>query len=1069
MLTPRVRFAIVGLVFLSLLNGRAAAVDPKDGPPQFKELKYRSIGPSAGGRTCRSAGIPGDPLTYYTATASAGVWKTTDGGILWKPIFDEYDVSSVGSLAIAPSDCNIIYIGTGEANVRGNVAAGDGIYKSVDGGKNWKHVWKREGQIGTLIVHPTNADIVYAAVLGKAFGPNPDRGVYRTLDGGKSWRQVLTKDADTGASDICFDPNNPQVLFAGMWQTRRKPWEFSSGGSGSGLYISRDGGDSWKRLGGQGVAKDDLNGLPEGIYGKVCVAVAPSDSRRVYAMIEADRGGLYRSDDGGEHWKLINGSRYLRQRPWYFSTLTVHPSNPDSVWCPSVRLLHSIDGGKSFRQIKGMHHGDHHDIWFDPKSPKRMIDSNDGGVDISVNGGESWYAPMLPIAQFYHINVDNRVPYHVSGTMQDIGTASGPSNSLSREGIPLSDWHSVGGGETGFTAPDPTDPNIVYAGEYGGYISRYDHRTRQARNLSIYPTNASGHGAEELRYRFQWTAPILISPHETKTIYHAANVLFRTTDAGKTWKTISPDLTRDDKTKQKFSGGPITGDNTGVEVYGTIFAVAESPRVKGLLYAGSDDGLVHISRDNGVTWNNVTKGIPNLPEWATVRCIEPSRFEDGTAYLVADAHRLDDPRPYLYRTGDYGKTWTSLAGKLSSDVYLHVVREDAKKKGMLYVGGERGVSFSIDDGASWQPLKLNLPTVGVTDLIVKDNDLVVGTNGRSIWIFDDLTPVREYTPMIGGADAYVFAPQAAVRWRYHNPVHSTKELALGENPPEGAIFYYALKQKPKDSATLEILDAAGQVIRGFDSKDDEEAPAEDLPDAAQDHEKKVVLSVKPGINRFVWNLRHQGTRLIKNAKHDGGEPQTGPLVVPGTYTLRLTIDGKALTMSLEVKPDPRVTLTGAELAAQVKATLGVREDINRLVDTVERLKALRAQLTTRAELLKDNAAAAPLVKQSKELLARLDALESKLHNPRAEVSYDILAMKGGSQLYSRLITIYEWMHDSDGPITQGMKEVHAEEIAHMKRLDEEWRKLLQDDVKPLNDLAKKLDVPGVIVPAEKKP
>jgi len=694
------------LCFIQKSNAQEAkSTDP------FKELKFRSIGPAAGGRVSRSVGLPGNPLIYYSATASGGVWKTEDAGLTWKPIFDEQSTSSIGSIALAPSDPNVVYVGSGEANIRGNVAAGKGIYKSTDGGKTWHHVWKQVGQIGRMIVHPTNPDIAYAAVLGHAFGPNPERGVYRTLDGGKTWQQVLKKDADTGAIDMCMDPSNPRILFAALWQARRTPWSFSSGGPGSGLYRSDDGGATWKQL--------KENGLPEGIWGRIGLAIS-TDGRRVYALIEAKKGGLYRSDDAGEKWELVNSHRYLQIRPWYFSVVTVDPANADVVWCPNLRMLKSIDGGKTFKQVKGPHHVDHHDLWIDPKNPQRMIDSNDGGVDISTNGGKTWFAPPLPICQFYHINVDNRVPYHVSGTMQDIGTASGPNNSLAQGGINLCHWLTVGGGEAGFTAPDPLDPNIVYAGEYGGYISRFDLRTRQARNISIYPVNNSGLGAKDLRYRFQWTAPILISPHDPKTVYHAANVLFKTTNQGKTWEPISPDLTRDDKTKQQFSGGPINGDNTGAEYYCTIFAIAESPKQAGLLWAGSDDGLVHISKDGGTNWSNVTKNITGLPEWGTVSCIEPSRRDAGTAYVVVDAHRLDDHRPHLYKTTDFGKTWTNLAEKLPQDDYLHVVREDPVTPGMLYVGSEHGVSYSKDGGVTWQKLKMGLPTVAVSDMVVKD-------------------------------------------------------------------------------------------------------------------------------------------------------------------------------------------------------------------------------------------------------------------------------------------------------------------------------------------------------------
>ena len=567
-----------------------AKPSPTDTPAEFKSLKYRSIGPSAGGRVSRVAGIPGDPTTYYAATASGGVWKSVDAGVTWKPVFDDQAMSSIGSIAVAASDPHVVYVGSGEANIRGNVAAGNGIYKSTDAGKTWTHVWKQEGQIGTMAVHPSNPDVAFAAVLGHAFGPNPERGIYRTRDGGRTWTQVLKKDADTGASDVALDPSNPSIVFAGFWQARRMPWDMISGGPGSGLHVSRDGGDTWTQL--------TAKGLPDAPWGKVGVAVAPSDGRRVYALIEADKGGLFRSDDGGESWELVNPSRALRQRAWYYTTLTVNPQNREDVWFPQVPLLRTIDGGKTLQYIKGLHHGDSHDMWIDPRNPKRMINANDGGVDITTNGGETWFAPPLPISQFYHVSTDTRTPYHVAGAMQDLGTAQGPSTSL-RGTIALSDWRAVGGGEAGHVVSDWSDPNIVYAGEYLGIITRYDDRTGESRNVSAWPENPSGHGGEDMKYRFQWTAPIAGSPHDAKVIYHGAQVIFRTADGGQRWDVISPDLTRNDKTKQKWAGGPITGDNTGVETYGTVFAIAESPKQKGIIWAGSDDGLVHVTRDGG--------------------------------------------------------------------------------------------------------------------------------------------------------------------------------------------------------------------------------------------------------------------------------------------------------------------------------------------------------------------------------------------------------------------------------------------------------------------------------------
>jgi photosystem II stability/assembly factor-like uncharacterized protein len=1052
---PRVFRSLTAITLAGLALTAPLAAQEKAGgtPAEFKHLKYRSIGPAAGGRVARAAGVPGDPLTYYAATAAGGVWKSSDGGINWKPIFEDQPISSIGSLAIAASDPNILYAGSGEANIRGNVAAGNGIYKSADAGKTWKHVWKQEGQIGTMIVHPTNPDIAFAAVLGHAFGPNTERGVYRTTDGGKTWQQVLAKDRDTGASDVCFDPSNPRLLFAGLWQTRRKPWELTSGGPSSGLYVSRDGGDTWKQLTGKG--------LPEGIWGKIGVGVAPSDGRRVYALIEAEKGGLFRSDDGGETWKLFNSSRALRQRAWYYSTLTIDPKNPDVVWCPQVPMLKTIDGGKTFKQVRGIHHGDHHDIWIDPLNPRRMISSNDGGVDITTNGGESWYAPPLPISQFYRINVDNRTPYHISGTMQDLGTASGPSNSLSVSGIALSDWHGVGGGETGFTAPDPSDPNIVYAGEYGGIITRYDHRTRQARNVSVYPFNPSGYGAEDLRYRFQWTAPILVSPHDAKVVYHAANVLFKTTDGGLHWTAISPDLTRNDKTRQRWSGGPITGDNTGVEVYGTIFAIAESPKQKDLLWAGSDDGLVQVSRDGGKTWTNVTANIPDLPEWGTVRCIEASPFDAGSAYVVVEAHRLDDMRPYLFKTEDAGKTWKSLTAKLPQDVYLHAVREDPKRKGLLYAGSERGVTFSTDDGATWQPLKLNLPTVAVHDLVVKNNDLVVGTNGRSIWILDDLTPLREMGPAIADQDVHLFPVQAGVRYRYHQAYAGKSP---GENPPRGAVIHYYLKKKPKGDITLEILDAQGTLVNKLSSKPEPDEIAKDDPDAPEEMPKKTLLPTEAGIQRVVWDLHYKGATIIKGAKIDTGNPAIGPLANPGTYTLKLTVADKPLITMVAVQLDHRGQLSVSELDEQLKFALTVRDDISRLAQMVNQIRGIKKQLAGRIEFWKEDAKTEPLCKAAQELTGKLDALEAKLHNPKAEVTYDILAQKGGAKLYSQLGFLFECLSEGDGAPPQGVRDVHAEQARELQQYAAELSTLLSGDLAKLNDQVKQLEIPNVVVP-----
>ena len=1031
----------------------AAAAAKHESPKEFKALKYRNIGPAAGGRVARATGVPGDPTTYYAATASGGVWKSVDGGTTWRSIFDDQPISSIGSIAVAPSDPNVVYVGSGEANIRGNVAAGNGIYKSIDAGKTWTHVWKQEGQIGTMVVHPKNADIAFAAVLGHAFGANPERGVYRTRDGGKTWQQVLKKDNDTGASDVALDPSNPNTVFAGFWQARRYPWDLKSGGPGSGLYVSRDGGDTWKQLTG--------NGLPEGIWGKVGVAVAPSDGRRVYALIEAEKGGLFRSDDGGDNWELASPNRALRQRAWYYTTLTVHPTNPNEVWFPQVPMLRTIDGGKTIEYVKGIAHGDHHDIWFDPTDPKRMIVANDGGVNVSRNGGANWYAPPLPISQFYHVSVDNRTPFNVAGAMQDLGTAQGPSDSLTGT-IHLTDWHDVGGGEAGHVYSDPSDPNIVYAGEYLGIITRYDHRTKESRNVSAWPENPSGMGGAEMRYRFQWTAPITGSPFDPKVVYHGAQVIFRTRNGGQSWDVISPDLTRNDKSKQTWTGGPITGDGTGVETFGTVFAIAESPKQKGLIWAGSDDGLVHVTTDDGKNWKNVTAGMPNFPEWGTVSMIEPSSFDANTAYVVVDAHRLDDMRPYLYATTDLGQTWKRIDGELPQDVYLHAVREDPKKRGQLYIGTERGVMYSPDHWANWRSLRLNMPTVAVHDLQVKDNSLVVATHGRSIWILDDLQPVREYNDRVAADSLSLFAPADAVRWRYGSSNWGTR--GGFPNPPKGASIYYSLKTEEKGELKLEILDSRNRLVRTLSSTPPEPMGSDDNEDP-EDYKGKA-LPRGAGVQRAIWDLAYEGARKIKNAKIDTGDPANGPRVPPGTYTVRLTAGGKTLTAPLKVLPDPRGDAPQADIEAQTAFALRVRDDISKLTDLVNQMKSVQDQLKARNSVLearKSDGDVADFIGQSNAAIKKAFEIEDKLHNPTAEVVYDILAMRGGARLYSRLSPLQMWAEEATGVPTAGMTQVLEAQEKELAALEADTKQFLANDIAKLNQRAAQMNLTHVII------
>jgi photosystem II stability/assembly factor-like uncharacterized protein len=897
-------------------------------------------------------------------------------------------------------------------------------------------------------------------VLGHAFGPNPERGVYRTRDGGKTWQQVLKKDADTGASDVALDPNNPNILFAGFWQARRRPWELTSGGPGSGLWTSRDGGDSWQQLAG--------NGLPGGVWGKIGIAVAPSDGRRVYALIEAEEGGLFRSDDGGESWSRATADRRLRQRAWYYSTLTVNPKNPDEVWLPQVPLLKSLDGGKTVQFVRGTSHGDHHDVWIDPEDPQRLIVAHDGGVDISTDGGESWLAPPLPLGQFYHVSADTRTPFRIAGAMQDIGTAQAPSNTYSGSGIRNGDWYGVGGGEAGWVVSDPAEPDFVYAGEYLGYLSRYDHRTRQAKNVSAWPDNPSGWAGEQMRYRFQWTAPIAVSPHPPHAVYHGANVLFRSRDRGETWEAISSDLTRNDKSKQKWSGGPITGDNTGVETYCTIFAVAESPVTPGVIWTGSDDGLVHVSRDDGKSWQNVTAAIPGLPEWATVRMIEPSRFDAGTAYVVADAHRLDDMRPYLWRTRDYGKSWQRLDRGLARDVYLHAVREDPGRRGVLVVGTERGVAVSLDDGATWRALRLNLPTVAVHDLAIRDGSLVAGTHGRSIWVLDDFAAIRDagLVPAAKRGKLQLLPPAETVRRLYQG---EWTEGWTGSNPAQGAALYYWLKEAPKEGeeVEIEILDAQDRLVRTLSTRPLPVTGSSEYGEFEKEELEKLALPRKAGWQKAVWDFGWSGAEFLPGAILDSGYPVFGPAAVPGDYRVRLKALGETATVPLRLLPDPASRVTPAQLEEQLRFGLEVRDAITRLTRTAQRLQAVRRQLAERNGLLRDEAPAAALRERSQKLAERLDALEARLHNPKAQVSYDILAMRGGAALYSRFSPFFDWIKDGDGAPTQGGRQVFAALSAGLDTAVSDLDALLAE-VEPLNHDAERLLLPRIYLPSNSR-
>jgi photosystem II stability/assembly factor-like uncharacterized protein len=1032
-------------------NQRTQEAAPSEKPTEEEKkeeqgMKYRLIGPFRGGRSLTAAGVPGDPNIYYFGSTGGGVWKSTDGAITWKPVFDKEKSSAIGSIAIANSDPNIIYAGTGEACIRGNAAQGDGIYKSVDAGKSWKNVGLKDSRaVGKLIIHPTNPDIVFVAALGHPYGPNPERGIFRTLDGGKAWQKVLFVDENTGGVDVTFDPHNPHILFASMWQVRRQPWTLTSGGPGSGLYRSTDGGDTWKKL--------DDEGLPEGPYGKIGVAVA-ANSTRVWALIEAKQGGLYRSDDGGDTWQLINPDDRFTQRAWYYMHIVADPRDANTVYILNVDFHRSTDGGHTFNKIK-LPHGDNHGLWIDPLNPKRMIQSDDGGATVTLDGGDHWTPENnQPTAQFYHVIADTRFPYYLYGSQQD-NSSVGISSRGSEGNIDRQDWYPVGGGEAGYIAPDPRDPLVVYAGDYQGQLTRFDKHTGQLRNITVQPVISDGKGAAGLDHRFQWTAPLLISPHDPDTLYHAGERIFKTTDGGSHWEAISPDLTRNDKSKQQPSGGAITIDDTGTEYYDTVFAVAESPIEKGLIWAGSDDGLIHVTRDGGKNWTDITPPAAIFPEWSKISQIDASPRDAGTAWIAVDRHANDDIKPYIYATADYGKTWKKIVNGIPDGSFVRAVREDPKRKGLLFAATETGVFVSKDAGATWASLQLNLPTVPVHDLVVKDNDLLLATHGRSFWILDDITPLRAATPESDKADFWLYPPATALR--VHMPSSEPSSTA-GENPPSGAIIYAYTKAKPKD-AKLEILDAAGKVIRTYSSAVTKETDEQLDP---EDEKPKKQLELKAGLNRMVWDLRYESAPNIPNyylySYEDGAK---GPLAVPGRYQARLTVDGRTLTAPVEVQLDPRLKVPPEDLEKQFTTMIEIRDQLTRVYRVANQVIDLRAQLADMKKRV-DAEKAKPLLVEAQALDEKLGALQDRLINLNVRANEDSLKYGMGEDGSLAILSMIVG-GDADAAPTESAIAQLAKVKAEVDGYTNRWTSLVTNDLPKVQQAAERQNLHVLIL------
>ncbi len=1068
-------FAVFTALFVISLPSSSGAAANRKKPPQgageekrdktlsdlFEGMEFRCIGPYRGGRSTAVAGVRHDPLTFYFGGTGGGVWKTADGGSNWENVSDkDFKTGSVGAIAVSESDPNVVYVGMGEAPIRGNVSHGDGVWKSTDGGLTWKNVGLGETRhISRIRVNPTDPDLVYVAAQGHVWGPNPERGIFRSRDGGKSWTKVLFVDEKTGASDLAMDPNNPRVLYAGFWQVVRRPWELVSGGSGSALYKSADGGDTWKKL-----TREDNEGLPETVWGKVGVAASGAKPGRVFAFIEAAKGGLYVSEDGGKKWKYVNDEHKIRERAWYYSWVYPDPKNADTVYLPNVEMHKSTDGGKTFAKLS-VPHGDNHDLWIDPDDPRRMILGNDGGATVTYNGGKTWSTQNnQPTAQFYRVATDSRFPYWVYGSQQDnssVGIPSGVSGAV----IDFSDWHSVGGGESGWIAPSPRDPEVIFGGEYGGQITRYDNRTKETREIMAWPQLADGHATKDLKYRFQWNAPIAISPHDPAVLYHASQILLRTNDDGETWEEMSPDLTRNDKTKQGKSGGPITTDITGVEVYGTIFALAPSPHEKGVIWAGSDDGLVHVTRDDGKTWQNVTpKGIP---EWIQINAIDVSPHEKGGACIAATMYKFDDFRPYLYKTTDYGKTWTKIVSGIPDGAFTRVVREDPVRRGLLYAGTETGLYVSFDGGASWQPFRRNLPAVPITDLAVKNGDLVVATQGRSFWILDDLTPLRLWSDRIAASGAYLFPTRPAHRVRAEKPNDQDEPpRGVGANMPNGVLIHYWLKEKPAKGEIVKIEILSGdKVIRTLSSEKKE--PEGDLKEQAEKKElekdKDKPLEVKQGLNRFLWDMRVFKPTLAPKAVFNEGD-KAPPKVGPGKYTVRVTFGSTSFTETAEVLPHPQGPATAEDLKAQFDLLSSIRDRLSQTHETVLKIRDAREQAKDLGERADRLGKGDHLRKRAAALAEKLTAVELDLTNPEIKADEDDLNYE--PKLDHDWVNLAGIVASADRKPTAGSVRMYAELKAKLDRIVKEYQTLVEKDVAEFNRATEEARLPRV-APAPK--
>ena len=1000
-------------------------------PQLFSGMRWRLVGPGTGGRIETVAGVPGQPNTYYIGTVDGGVWKTTNGGLNWTPLFNHEPVASIGAIAIAPSDANVIYAGTGEEAPRGDLSFGDGVYKSTDGGQTWTNVGLKDSrQIGKIVVDPRNANVVYVAAEGDFYGPNAERGVFRSTDGGKTWQKVLYKNDQTGAVDLSMDPANPRILYAALWQVSRKPWHFSDGGPGSGLYKSTDGGSTWQHLTG--------HGLPAGVLGRIGVAVAGgSRGDRVYALIEAKDGGLYRSDDAGATWKLVNDEQILRTRAWYFTNVFADPHDPNVVYVADNGFYRSVDGGHSFKAlaIPGFDGypvgGDNHAFWVNPLHPQHMIEGHDQGVTISVDGGNTWgNRDNLPIGQFYHIATDNEFPYYIYGSQQDEGALAVVSDD--RGGV-RKQMYWMGGddSECGYVLVDPADPNLLITGGYGGAITVYDKRTGQLHDIAPWSNNNGGHAAAQLKYRFNWTSPLAFSPQNPHVLYIGSQYLLETDNGGMSWKAISPDLTRNDKSKQQSSGGPISQDDSSIEYYDTIWTIAPSPVQAGQIWIGTDDGLIQLARDGGKTWHNVTP--PAMPDWGRVSMIAASDTDAGAAWVAVDNHENDDYQPWIFRTRDYGKTWTRVNQGISAPAYLHAIRQDPKDPNLLFAGTETGVYVSFDAGDDWQPLQLNLPTSSARDFVIHGNDLIVATHGRSIWSLDDITPLRQLAEA-SAADVYLFRPETAIRSRLGNRT--------------GATLAYFLKAKPSGPVTLSVVDAEGRTGVLFSSTG------------------KDKLDIAAGMHRVNWNLRYPVPADIDGGSAYDERYPRGIMALPGNYTVKLTVDGKTYTQPLMVVNDPRSKVPQTDLAAEYKLATTLMDAVARDHQAVDQILQLRAQLKQLRQRLAGNPNAKPILTAMDDLDHKAGVIENVLYQSHAKTNEELLNFP--TELNSKIAYLEDEVDFGDGALTAQFQQMARQYLQELGQQIESWRRLQKNELAALNRQMEQNHIPVLYVAPARK-